>query len=89
LYPLQVFAAYCLVVLRIAGPVHRAVPAGQLAAAAEAFWTGVVSPAAAGRGHLQEALAAAGLLPQGKGLTQPTDGHLLLFDVVMPGAQQR
>jgi hypothetical protein len=30
-------------------------------------------------------MAAAGLLPQGRGLTQPTDGHLLLFDVVVPG----
>jgi hypothetical protein len=85
---LQVFEAYCLVVLRIAGPVHRAVPAGQLAAAGEAFWAAVVSPAAAGRRHLKEALAAAALLPQGRGLTQPTDGHLLLFDVVVPGVQQ-
>jgi hypothetical protein len=84
---LQVFEAYCLVVLRIAGPVRRAVPAGQLAAAGETFWTAVVSPAAAGRRQLKEVLAAAGLMPQGRGLTQLTDGHLLLFDVVVPGAQ--
>jgi hypothetical protein len=47
----------------------------------------VVAPAAAAasRRQLQQALAAAGLLPQGRGLTQPADGHLLLFDVVVSG----
>lgn len=81
----QVFEAYCLVVLRIGGPSPRPVPGGQLAAAGEAYWSAVVAPAAAGRVQLQAALAAAGLLPAGRGLSQPSDGHLLLFDVVVPG----
>lgn len=82
---LQVFEAYCLVVLQVSGPVARPVPAGQLAAAADAFCTTVVAPVNALRMQLQAALAAAGLLPVGQMVTQPADGHLLLFDVVVPG----
>lgn len=82
---LQVFEAYCLVVLRVGGPAPRPVPAGQLATAGQAYWDAVVTPVAAQRPQLLEAMRAAGVIAGAETLTQPGDGHLLLFDVVLPG----
>jgi len=81
----QVFEAYCLVVLRIGGPAPRPPPAGQLAAAAEAYWNAVVAPAGADRAQLLEVLSASGVVPRGRPLTSLQDGHLLLFDMLVPG----
>eukprot|EP00775_Hariotina_reticulata_P009075 gene9075-9245_t len=84
----QVFEAYCLVVLRIGGPAPRPPPAGQLAAAADAYWNAVVAPAGADRTQLLEVLSASGVVPPGRPLTSLHDGHLLLFDMLVPGLEQ-
>lgn len=81
----QVFEAYCLAALRHVGPVPWALSLPQLQAVGATFWQHVVVPAGPGREALRQALGAAGLLPPGCGLTTPMQGHLLLFDVVVPG----
>jgi hypothetical protein len=82
----RVFEAYCLAALKHVGPSPWTVSLPQLQAASEAYWQRVLVPAAAERERLLQGLVAAGLLAPGCCLTQPVQGHLLLFDVVVPGA---
>jgi hypothetical protein len=83
----HVFEAYCLLLLRVTGPASRPVPPGQLTGAAQAYCSDVLEPLSTQRSTLHDALTAAGLLSGGGGgLTSLSDGHMLLFDAVMPGA---
>jgi len=45
-----------------------------------------VAPAAADRVQLQEVLRASGVVSGARPLTGLQDGHLLLFDMLVPGA---
>jgi hypothetical protein len=83
---MRVFEAYCLAVLRNSGPTPCEILMPQLMQAGQQFSGKVLKAGAQGRDKLLQALGNAGLVGAGARPTRVVDGHMMLCDVCVTGA---